>query len=164
MLPIEPIELKLLLLIVIANGTPVVAAAVCGNWCAWPLDGGRTAADGHRLLGDSKTWRGAVAAASATSIGALLLDLPVWAGGVVGIAAMLGDLLSSFIKRRLGIPASGMALGLDQTPEALLPLLAVADEFALTWPAIAWTTVGFIVLELALSPIFYRLGVRNRPY
>lgn len=158
------IELKLLMLIVIANGAPVVAAAIFRDWCAWPLDGGRVLVDGHRVLGDSKTWRGLIAAALASGIGAMLLGLPIWAGGMVGTAAMLGDLLSSFTKRRLGIHASGMALGLDQTPEALLPLLAVADEFALTWLAIGWTVAGFIVLELALSPLFYRLGIRNRPY
>lgn len=159
-----PIELKLLLLILIANGAPVVAAAICGPWGAWPLDGGRVLTDGHRVLGHSKTWRGLIAALLASALGAVLLGLPVWVGGMIGIAAMLGDLLSSFIKRRLGVPASGMALGLDQIPEALLPLLAVANEFALSGPAIGWTVAGFIALELALSPLFYWLGVRNRPY
>ena len=40
-----PIELKLLLLILIANGVPLVAASLCGDWGARPLDGGRTLAD-----------------------------------------------------------------------------------------------------------------------
>ena len=159
-----PIEIKLLLLIIIANGAPVVAAAVCGGWGHQPIDGGWILADGRRWLGDSKTWRGVIAASLASSLAAVLLGLPAWIGGVIGIAAMIGDLLSSFVKRRLGIPASGMALGLDQIPEALLPLLAIAGEFALTWPAIGGTVAGFIVLELTLSPIFYWLGVRNRPY
>ena len=158
------IELQLLLLILIANGTPVIAAAVCGAWGAWPLDGGRVLADGRRLLGEAKTWRGVVLAPLAAGLGAILLGWPVMVGVIIGVAAMLGDLLSSFIKRRLGVPPSGRALGLDQIPEALLPLLAVADQFALSWPAIAATVVGFIVLELGLSPIFYWLGVRNRPY
>ena len=158
------IELQLLLLILIANGTPVIAAAVCGAWCAWPLDGGRVLADGRRLLGEAKTWRGVALAPLAAGLGAVLLGWPAMVGIIIGIAAMLGDLLSSFVKRRLGVPTSGMALGLDQIPEALLPLLAVADRFALSWPAIAATVAGFIVLELGLSPIFYWLGVRNRPY
>lgn len=158
------IELQLLLLIVIANGTPVAAAATCGAWCAWPLDGGRVLADSRRLLGDAKTWRGVALAPLAAGLGAVLLDLPAMVGVVVGIAAMLGDLLSSFIKRRLGVPTSGMALGLDQIPEALLPLLAVADWFALSGLAIAAIVAGFALLELSLSPIFYWLGVRNRPY
>ena len=158
------IELQLLLLIVIANGTPVAAAAACGAWCAWPLDGGRVLADGRRLLGEAKTWRGVALAPLAAGLGAVLLGWPAMVGIIIGIAAMLGDLLSSFVKRRLGVPTSGMALGLDQIPEALLPLLVVADQFALSWPAIVATVAGFIVLELSLSPILYWLGVRNRPY
>ncbi|MFZ1642547.1 MAG: CDP-archaeol synthase [Candidatus Contendobacter sp.] len=158
------IELKLLLLILIANGAPIIAAVVCGERGTRPLDGGRVLADGHRLLGDSKTWRGVALALLATAMGAMLLGLPAWVGGVVGVAAMLGDLLSSFVKRRLGVPASGMALGLDQIPESLLPLLAVADAFALTGPTIVGTVAGFVGLELALSRVLYRLGIRNRPY
>jgi CDP-archaeol synthase len=159
-----PIEWSLLLLIVIANGTPVIVTALCGEWWNQPMDGGRVLTDRHRVLGASKTWRGFIAASLASGIGAVLLGLPVAVGMVVGIAAMSGDLLSSFIKRRLGISASGMALGLDQLPEAVLPLLAVADQFGLTWSALGWTAVGFMALELGLSPLFYWLGVRNRPY
>jgi CDP-2,3-bis-(O-geranylgeranyl)-sn-glycerol synthase len=99
-----------------------------------------------------------------TGASAVLLGLPAGVGVVVGAAAMLGDLLSSFAKRRLGVPSSGMMVGLDQIPEALLPLLAVASEYALTWPTIGWIVAGFVVLELSLSPVFFRLGIRNRPY
>ena len=37
---------------------------------------------------------------------------------------MTGDLFSSFIKRRFGSAPSSQALGLDQIPESLLPLVA----------------------------------------
>ena len=158
------VELQLLLLIVIANGTPVVAAALCGAWGARPVDGGRRWVDGRRLLGDAKTWRGMALALLAAGFGAVLLGLPALVGVIIGVAAMLGDLLSSFVKRRLGVPASGMALGLDQIPEALLPLLAVADRFALSWLTIAAIVAGFAIVELGLSPVFYWLGIRNRPY
>ena len=157
-------ELQLLLLILIANGVPIIAAAVCGDRGAWPVDGGRRWTDGRRLLGDTKTWRGVVLAPLATGLGAALLGWSATVGVVIGVAAMLGDLLSSFVKRRLAIPTSGMALGLDQIPEALLPLLAVADRFALSGLAIVATVAGFIVLELALSRVLYRFGIRNRPY
>jgi hypothetical protein len=159
-----PVELRLLALIVIANGTPIIAAAIFGRRWAWPVDGGWVLADGYRLLGGSKTWRGVALAPLATGAGAVLLGLPFWVGGVIGVAAMLGDLLSSFIKRRLGIPPSGRATGLDQIPESLFPLLVVAGEFALTGPAILLIVVGFVVLEITLSPIFHRLGLRDRPY
>ncbi|MBK8899238.1 MAG: CDP-archaeol synthase [Candidatus Competibacteraceae bacterium] len=159
-----PIELKLLLLILIANGTPIMAASICGAWGARPLDGGRVLADGYRWLGDSKTWRGVLLAPLATGVAALFLLLPADIGIAVGAGAMLGDLLSSFIKRRLGLESSSMALGLDQIPEVLLPLLMVAGGLELSWSAIAWTVAGFVALELALSPVFFRLGIRNRPY
>lgn len=158
------VELQLLLLLLVANGTPILAASVFRGWGAHPLDGGRRLADGRRLLGDSKTWRGFVLAPVVTGLVALPLPLPVSVGATVGAGAMLGDLLSSFCKRRLHMASSSMAPGLDQIPEALLPLLLVADHLALSWPAIGWTVVGFIVLELILSPIFFWLGIRNRPY
>jgi CDP-2,3-bis-(O-geranylgeranyl)-sn-glycerol synthase len=158
------IEASLLLLILIANGVPVVADWICGERGARPVDGGRVLADGHRLLGDSKTWRGLLLAPLTCGVGAAALNWPVMIGLAVGVAAMAGDLLSSFIKRRLGMASSSKALGLDQIPESLLPLLAVADEFALSWAAIAAITASFVVLELGLSPVFYWLGIRNRPY
>jgi hypothetical protein len=45
-------------------------------------------------------------------------------GVVVGSMAMLGDLFSSFVKRRLNLPPSSRATFLDQVPESLFPLLA----------------------------------------
>lgn len=159
-----PIELQLLLLILIANGVPVIATAICGQRGARPLDGGRRLGDGQRLWGDSKTWRGLLPALSVTGLAALTLGLPAQIGVIIGAAAMLGDLLSSFIKRRLGMASSSMAPGLDQIPESLLPLLAVAGKFGLTWTTIILITLGFIALELALSQVLFRLGVRNRPY
>ncbi len=158
------LELQLLLLILIANGAPIIATAACGAWGGRPLDGGRVLADGHRLLGDSKTWRGVLLAPLASGLAAVLLGLPAVAGVVVGLAAMLGDLLSSFSKRRLGMASSSMAFGLDQIPEALLPLLAVSARFDLAWSAVAGIVAGFIVLELALSRLLYWLGIRKRPY
>jgi len=159
-----PVELKLLLLILIANGVPLVAALVCGDWGARPLDGGRTLADGHRLLGNSKTWRGAVLAPLVTGVAALPLLLPMGIGVLVGIGAMLGDLLSSFVKRRLGMASSSRALGLDQIPEALLPSLLVAASLELSWAAIGLTVAGFALVVLTLSPVFFRLGLRKQPH
>ena len=159
-----PVEWGLLLLITIANGAPVVAARLFGDWGGRPLDGGWILADGHRLLGDAKTWRGVLAAILATGLSAALLNWPVGVGIVIGLAAMLGDVLSSFIKRRSGLNSSSQAVGLDQIPEALLPLLAVAETFTLDERTIMVIIAGFVVLELSLSPLFYWLGIRKRPY
>lgn len=77
---------------------------------------------------------------------------------------MLGDLFSSFLKRRLGIPASGMALGLDQIPESLFPLLAVRAELGLELIQIAGLVAGFLFAELVVSRILFQLRIREQPY
>ena len=77
---------------------------------------------------------------------------------------MVGDCLSSFIKRRLHLPSSARALGLDQIPESLLPLLGVWHQFSLTLEGIALTVAGFFILELGLSRILYKLHIRKHPY
>jgi CDP-2,3-bis-(O-geranylgeranyl)-sn-glycerol synthase len=57
-----------------------------------------------------------------------------------------------------------MALGLDQIPESLLPLLVVQRQFDLEWMDIVQLTLAFMVLELVLSRIFYILQIRKQPY
>ena len=158
------IDIQLLLLIIVANGAPILGAATFGSYAAWPVDGGCLWFDGRPLLGASKTWRGVLLAVSATTVMAWLLNLSLRIGLQVGVCAVLGDFLSSFSKRRLGLAASSMALGLDQIPESLLPLLAVKHELRLNWADILETVAAFMILELLLSRILYRLHIRNRPY
>ena len=77
---------------------------------------------------------------------------------------MAGDLLSSFAKRRLGRPSSSQALGLDQVPESLLPLLACRVPLGLGWLDVAVLVGVFLVGELLVSRLLYRLHIRDRPY
>jgi CDP-2,3-bis-(O-geranylgeranyl)-sn-glycerol synthase len=77
---------------------------------------------------------------------------------------MLGDLTTSFIKRRLGLPPSSQALGLDQGLESLFPLLAVRSRLGLTaWDILA-VVLAFFGLELLLSRLLFRAHLRDRPY
>ena len=77
---------------------------------------------------------------------------------------MAGDLVSSFIKRRLGRPPSTRAIGLDQIPESLLPLLACKLPLLLSWMDIFAGVVLFLVGELLLSRLLYRAHIRDQPY
>lgn len=156
--------LQILILATLANGAPVIAKRLMGERWAWPLDFGLSFIDGKPLFGRSKTLRGIVVALIATSLGAWLLGLGVATGVVVAAAAMAGDLLSSFVKRRLDRPPSSQMLGLDQIPESLLPLLACRATFALTLADIVLGTVAFLVGELLLSRLLYKLHIRDRPY
>jgi len=155
---------ELLILLLLANGTPVVAARLLGERWGAPLDGGRRAWDGRRWLGPSKTVRGFVVAVLLVAPAAAAFGHPVWLGVLFAMASLLGDAASSFVKRRLDIEPSGRATGLDQIPEALLPLLVCYQLLALT-PAVVVAVVALFVLgQVLMSPLMYRLGIRHRPY
>ncbi len=156
--------LQLIVLLTLANGTPVVAKKVLGDRFAYPLDGGARFLDGRPWLGSSKTVRGIVLSIVVTSLGAPLVGLGAGVGLLVGALAMLGDLLSSFIKRRLNLAPSSRATGLDQIPESLFPLLACRTVLPLTAADIGVTVAIFFVGEVVLSRLLYRLRIRDRPY
>ena len=157
-------ELILLLLLLAANGSPILIRQALGDRLNHPLDAGWALADGHRLLGASKTWRGLAAAVVVTPLLALALGWSWQIGLALGSFAMLGDLLSSFIKRRLGMPSSAMAPGLDHIPESLLPLLVCKPLLALSWVQVLLLSLAFMVANIALSRILHRLGIRKHPY
>lgn len=158
------LEIELLFLLMAANGAPIVFRWLSGGRCGWPLDAGLRLADGHPLFGASKTLRGLIAALLCTTLLAWLIGWQPLFGLLFAAMSMLGDLLASFIKRRLAIPASGMAPGLDQIPESLLPLLAVRGVLELSWLQIILIVLAFIVLDYLLSFVLYRLHIRKHPY
>ena len=156
--------LQLLVLLMLANGTPLVAKKILGERFAYPLDGSVEFVDGRPLFGRSKTIRGVVLAMLVTTVGAPLIGLDWTIGFVVGGLAMAGDLASSFLKRRMGLPPSSRASGLDQIPEALFPLLACRNPLSLTMADIGITAALFFIGEVLLSRVFYALRLRDRPY
>ncbi len=158
------LTIKLLILIAVANGAPVMATRLLGERFAHPLDGGLCLWDGRPLFGRSKTVRGLLVAVAATALVAALLGFSWRTGALFGAAAMVGDLFSSFLKRRLGIPSSGQAAGLDQIPESLFPLLACYRLLDLSPLAVAVVVVLFTAGQVVISPLMYRLGIRRRPY
>ena len=158
------IILQLLILLMLANGTPVVAKKLLGARYSYPLDGNLTFADGRPVFGRSKTIRGVALAVLVTTASAPLISLDWRIGLLVGSFAMAGDLLSSFCKRRLGLPSSSRASGLDQIPEAFLPLLACRDLLVLTAADIVVCVVMFVIGEVVLSRLLYAFRLRDRPY
>ena len=158
------ISLELFVMMVLANGAPVVAAGLLkGIWSA-PVDGGRLWKDGRPILGKSKTWRGVVSGALACGLFSLITGLGFIFGVVFGVFGLIGDMLSSFIKRRRDLASSARAVGLDQIPEALLPML-----LAMWWlPVSGWVVIGVVVLftlsNIFASPLLYRIGIRWHPH
>jgi hypothetical protein len=83
-----------------------------------PIDGGRTWR-GRRLLGDNKTWRGALVMSSGPLLATVALHRAEWYrsrlpadanpllhGAILGASVVVGELPNSFLKRRPGSPRS----------------------------------------------------------
>ena len=160
-----PVSIEyLVILILVANGAPILIRNILGDTANYPLDAGKTLADHYPVFGNSKTWRGVFASVIFTVIAALFLGYNLEFGLLVSLLAMTGDLLSSFIKRRLKLQPSRKAPFLDQVPESLFPALYMMQVLSLAWEDVLFIVVMFIVIELVLSKVLYRLGVRQRPY
>ena len=156
--------IRLLFLLLLANGTPMLVGKLMGAWLSRPVDGGREFADGRPLLGRSKTIRGIILAILVTTVGAPLVGLSWEIGILIGSLAMAGDICSSFLKRRLGLQPSSPAVGLDQIPESLFPLLGCVGPLSLTFADIVVGVVIFFIGELLLSRLLYAFDLRDRPY
>ncbi len=155
---------RILLLLVLVNGAPILARNLLGERLSRPIDGGHLYRDGRPWLGPAKTWRGLAAALILGALASPLLGLPLLLGLAATVASMTGDLVSSFFKRRLGLASSSMALGLDQVPEALFPALVLAPFLSLGPGEILLIVALFFVVELLLSRLLFRLGIRREPY
>ncbi len=130
----------------------------------WPVDCGYRWFDRRPLFGASKTWRGLLFAVLAGSLSAPWMGFHWQDGAWFACYSMLGDLLSSFIKRRAGYPESSCFRAVDTIPESLLPALLLQQTLSLSYPAIIIVVLLFSILEALLSPILYWLHIRKRPY
>ncbi len=155
---------QVLLLIFAANGAPILVRAIFGSRFAYPVDGGQVFFDGNRILGEAKTWRGMFAAIVVTCPLAVFVGYSWMTGLLIASGAMAGDLFSSFIKRRLAMPASAEAPVLDQVPESLVPCLLIMHTIRIDTIEIIVLVSLFFAIERVLSKLLFQLGLRQRPY
>lgn len=162
--PSSMLAIKILFLLLLANGTPIIAKKFLGSRLAYPLDGGKKYFDGRPWFGASKTIRGIISSIFITSIGAALIGYSMQTGVLFAAVSLIGDLASSFIKRRLDFPPSSRALGLDQLPESIFPLLFCWSTLGLDIPTAVTVVVIFLIGEIILSRVLFRLHIRDHPY
>jgi len=124
--------IKLLILLWLVNFAPPFLMVVFDSKYSTPIDGGRLFPDGRPLLGRHKTVRGVLAGIITGGSLGMALGLPVWLGLGVGCLSMIGDLFSSFLKRRLSLASGYVVPGLDQIPEGLLPFLLIGPHYSLS--------------------------------
>jgi CDP-2,3-bis-(O-geranylgeranyl)-sn-glycerol synthase len=153
------IEINLIVLLLMANGSPVIMSLFLRRDWQWPLDGGVRLPDGKRLFGSSKTIPGLAVAVATTTLGAMLIGPSIWIGFSIGAIAMVGDLISSFVKRRFGFMDGESVVGLDQIPESLLPLLVCKPLLGLSWFQVFLLTAAFFFVNLLISRMMRRFGL-----
>jgi CDP-diglyceride synthetase len=158
------IYLQLLFLIIVANGSPIIGRWIMNGFWEMPIDGGALFIDGRPILGTSKTYRGLACSLVGTLLAGALMGLSWKISLIVSALAVVGDCLSSFVKRRFGYPSGAKALGLDQIPESLFPMLGMWNVLNLSVLGLGLTVVVFVVAELVLSSIGYKLHIRKHPY
>ena len=155
----------------VANATPVVVSKLV-PWTPHPLDGGKNWFDGRRIFGNTKTVEGLVSGILAGTITGLveqLLDVVeagLEKGFILSTGAVFGDLLGSFIKRRLGLPPGSPAPLLDQL-DFLAGALTAAKITGLNSLTLTDILV-LILLTLVLHPLTnflaYLLNLKKVPW
>ncbi len=163
----DPATIALLVgLLLWINFLPPFARLLWGERFAAPVDGGRRFRDGRPLFGSHKTWRGIGFATFGALAWAPFLPLAWWEPAVVALAAMAGDVLTSFVKRRLDTPPGASRVVLDQFLEALFPAAYLAARLDLApWQAAA-VVLAFVILAFfgsrAWQHLTYQPPARNR--
>lgn len=144
----------------IANPTAVVFGG------GTPIDMGKNWKDGRRILGDGKTFRGLFGGTACGIIIGLLQRQVAPANDIfiipsitavitLSFGALLGDMIKSFFKRRLGFERGGKLPLIDQ-------LDFVAGAWVLTYAFDPeWFSENFtyeiIIVVLILTPLLHRL-------
>jgi len=167
----------------IANATPVLGGG------GRPIDGGRVFRDGRRILGNGKTIRGFVVGVffgTLTGVGQFLaapylrpilaqfvtitpemdyvLGISIPAAFLLSLGALTGDVVGSFIKRRVNVKSGDPSPFLDQTGFIIMalifafPLMSPSPIFVII---LILTTLGIHWLSNALG---YLLGIKKNPW
>lgn len=148
-----------------ANAAPVLLGG------GPPLDMGKKFIDSRRIFGEGKTTRGFVCGLVVGTVVGILQGIVggplreyLLLGFLLALGALLGDLASSFIKRRLGIERGGAAPGLDQLSFVVFALVLASPLKVPSWQVIAAILIITPPIHLATNFVGHKLGFKSRPY
>lgn len=152
-----------------------------------PVDGGKECKDGRRLIGNGVTWKGFInGTILGTIVGGILgiigsfygdlnvltsgvIALPVY-GSIIGgltlgflmaFGALLGDLVGSFIKRRMGLQSGEPAPIMDQLDFVVGALILSLLVVKISWEFFIIIAVLTLILHLGSNMIAYLLGIKD---
>lgn len=157
-----PEILKIVLFLLWCNFLPPLSNFIFGERFSFPLDAHIKWFDNKPLFGPHKTLRGLLFAVVGGALCFQLLGVDLQVAGVAALLAMAGDLLSSFIKRRLVIKSGDSAPLLDQFFEGLFPVLYLQSHLFLTWKEVVLVLAIFLPLTY-IGSWFWRFLVFRPP-
>jgi CDP-2,3-bis-(O-geranylgeranyl)-sn-glycerol synthase len=149
----------------VANAAPVVLGG------GRPIDGGRKFSDGRPILGPGKTIRGFAAGIIAGTVFAVLQGAAVGSlypyisrGLLLSLGALTGDLLGSFLKRRINLERGAPAPVMDQIGFVVVALIFASPVLPLGWEVTLIILIITLPIHLATNIAGHRLKLKDRPY
>jgi len=163
--------------------------AVKFNWFSWmkiPLDLGKSY-KGHRIFGDSKTFRGVILMMVFGIPGVYLLQSlcdifpavdelnllninqysPILLGVLSGLGYALAELPNSFFKRRAGIEegkrGTKLNIIIDQVDSVAGCLLILYPFSDISLGFVLFGTVFYLLLHLVINYLLFCIGLRKNP-
>lgn len=157
------LPLKILALLWLINFAPPLLAHLLGDRWNTPVDFGCNWRDGSPWFGNHKTYRGLASGLLVGILAGWVLGLTGWAGGAAALLSMTGDLLSSFIKRRLSMPSGDAVPGLDQVFEGAFPVFLFGFLFDLGYWA-QFILLAVFCFGAHAGSRFYKGVLRTEPF
>lgn len=150
----------------VANGSAVFAARL--RWRHY-LDLGKNFKDGRRIFGEGKTFEGLLIGVMAGSTIGYVPNLfyplfTVFDAIVLSAAAMAGDLLGAFIKRRLCMPRGHPAFPLDQLDFLLMAFLVASLYREIPIEVILTAVIITPLVHKATNYVAYLLRLKKEPW
>jgi CDP-2,3-bis-(O-geranylgeranyl)-sn-glycerol synthase len=142
------------------NGAPVIFGG------GLPVDFGKDFPDGKRIFGDNKTVRGIlsglIVGAIVGAFGYSLFSKALFVVALLASAgALFGDLVGSFLKRRVGIKPGDALPGVDQLDFVLGALLFVSPFYRLSWEAVVIILFVTPPIHFLMNIVAYRLHFKS---
>jgi len=119
-----------------------------------PIDFNKKFIDKKPILGKGKTLEGSIAGIIAPVILSLFLGIDIYLAFLIGLGAVLGDIVESFIKRRLGIER-----GEDWLPWDAIDWIVGAIAVAQLWNYLSWIElISMIVIGAVLHQVMNKFA------
>lgn len=153
----------------VANMVPVLVHHI--SWGKEPIDAGEKLG-GRRIFGSHKTWRGMISGTAAAVITIFLqrlagsyenipLGMLAVMGFLLGAGALVGDLVKSFFKRRLGIAPGRPWILFDQLDFVIGALAAVSLVYVPPFSHIVIIFLATPLLHLLANCAAFVVGLKK---